>query len=267
MKLPTYPHVLFGRSPLVLVVGQVRFSALPGFADGSNVAAFDKRIREMYPKRDRIEQISFSLSPAHGVEHQSGPMLWKFSTVDNAWSVVLAESALTLEVRGYTSVTEFLDRFATVLDCLIEELDPGLQTRVGLRYIDEFRYRSASTVEEWAVLICPEILGFATAADDLFGSSTVQHTRQQLEVNMPNGTLMIRHGLLSGTSVEPIAEEAQSQGAFYLLDMDYYDGRTQPLDREVVIATLRSYNDTMYRFFRWVMREPLYRSLEPQDEA
>lgn len=265
MELPDYPHVLFGQSPLALVVGQVRFSPQPGFTEGTALAAFAKRLRTDYPKSERIEQLQLSVSPMHGMEHQAGPMLWKFSSVDDNWSAVLAENALTLEVRGgYSSINEFLKRFSSLLDHLIEELDPGLQTRVGLRYIDEFRYDEASTITDWATLIRPEFLGFAVMAEGLFGNSSISHTRQQIEVTRPDGTLMIRHGLLSGTSVEPIADRPPQQGRFYLLDMDYYNVQPQRIDRTEVITTMQRYNDTLYRFFRWIMLDKLYESLEPQ---
>ena len=267
MQLPDYPHVIFENPPLALVVGQIRFAPLPGFAEGVSVAAFGRRLRDRYPKRERVEQINISLSPAHGVEQQQGPMLWKFSSTDDAWSVVLAEDALTLEVRGYTFITEFLDRFSEIIDCLVETLDPGLQTRLGLRYIDEFRYPGAATIADWATLIRPEVLGLATTADELFGSSTVQNTRQQLEISLPDGALTIRHGLLSGTSIQPLAGEIPPQGPFYLLDMDYYSVGNQEIRSGAVVDTMTAYNQTMYRFFRWVMRDKLYESLEPRDDS
>jgi hypothetical protein len=69
-----------------------------------------------------------------------------------------------------------------------------------------------------------------------------------------DGTLLMRHGYLNGTTVTPVVGSKPKQGPFYLLDLDYFDEtpadfNPRPLDRIIL------YNNFLYRLFRWCIGE------------
>lgn len=262
-QLPSSERVLFHKPPLALVLAQIRFPVLPRFPDGAYVDRFYQALREDYPKSERTVQFAWPVTPEQGAGQVPGSTLWRFSTGDERWSVVLTENALTLEVRGYSSIEELVDRFTTAVERLSTTLNPALQTRLGLRYINEFRRPDADTLADWQSLIRPEVLGLAAVAQHLLDGGTVVLARQEMEVALPDGSLVIRHGLLTGTTIEPRAQDPPPEGRFYLLDMDRVDATTRSLDPALIANRLRNYNDLMYRFFRWVMLDPLYAALEP----
>lgn len=165
MKLPEYEWVRFANSPLKLVVGQVRFPTLLRFEQNSFVASFQEAVRDDYPKVARESTVTLQISPA-GVDRNSNGFLWRLSSRDNFWSVVLGESSLTLESRRYSSMQDFLERFGRVLEAAKDSLEISDRLRLGLRYINEFRYPSASDIADWRELelLNSEFLGFEASS-------------------------------------------------------------------------------------------------------
>jgi uncharacterized protein (TIGR04255 family) len=260
MPLPQYPSVIFSQTPLRLVICQVRFPVLLRFSDGAFVAPFHEAIAEEYPTPDREQVLGWEISPEKGVQTSPPTTVWRFNSADQAWSAVLGEAALTLEVRGYRAIDDFAPRFERLVVAARHHLGVRQRLRLGLRYINEFRRTDAETVADWAALFRPEFIGFV-GTDLIEGNATQSAVQAQFET--PQGTLNIRHGLFTGAAVQPLPENA---GKFYLLDMDYFDSRAAPLEAAGTTQRLRAYNNVMYRYFRWAIGDgALYESLEPQN--
>jgi hypothetical protein len=81
-----------------------------------------------------------------------------------------------------------------------------------------------------------------------------------------DGTLVIRHGLLTGTTIEPRPGQAAADlGRFYLIDLDYFDDTERALDLKATTEQLKAYNETLYRFVRWTIdKGKIYPQLEPR---
>lgn len=259
MKLPEYEWVQFKKAPLRLVIGQVRFTIMPRFEQKAFIAGFQEAVRSKYPRVSREQTVTYQLSPA-GINSGSGEALWRFSSRDNHWAVVVGESAITLETRGYASMSNFLERFRQILEAASETLGVTDRLRLGLRYTNEIRYSNAESLAEWRTLLNPEFVSF-DASSLLEGR--VDHTLQEIQIERSDGVLSIRHGLLNGTVVAPLSQEQPSGGRFYLIDLDYYNMTECDLDISAAIKQMQNYNDIMYRFFRWTLSETLYNYLEP----
>ena len=259
MKLPEYKWVQFRKAPLRLVIGQVRFTIMPRFEQKAFIAGFQEAVRAQYPRVSREASVTYQLSTV-GINPSPGETLWRFSSRDNRWAVVVGESAITLESRAYSSMSDFLDRFSQILKVANETLEVTDRLRLGLRYINEIRYPYAENFAQWTTLFNPEFAGFE-ASSLLDGQ--VDHTLQEIQINRSDGILSIRHGLLNGAIVAPLPQEKPGSGQFYLLDLDYYDMTESDLDISAIIKQMQDYNDIMYRFFRWTLSETLYNYLEP----
>jgi uncharacterized protein (TIGR04255 family) len=257
MKLPEHEWVQFKRAPLKLVIGQVRFTIMPRFEQKAFIAGFKDAMHAVYPRVSRDQAVTYQLSPA-GINPGTGEILWRFSSRDNKWAVVVGEAAITLESRGYSSMRDFLERFTAILEAAKETLEVNDRLRLGLRYINEIRHPDAESLTDWRKLLNPEFVGFD--ASSLLGGQ-VDHSLQEVQVERPDGTLAIRHGLLNGAVVAP--QEQPASGPFYLIDLDYYDTTECDLDIPATIKQMQDYNDIMYRFFCWTLGEKLYSYLEP----
>jgi len=259
MKLPEYEWVQFRKAPLRLVIGQVRFTIMPRFGQDTFIAGFQEAIRSEYPKVAREAAVTYQLSPA-GTQPNSGEKLWRFSSRDLLWSVVIGESAITLESRGYDSMKDFLNRFRFLIQAGKEQLGITDRLRLGLRYINEIRDPHAENFAQWRALLNP---GFASFDASSLLDGQIDHTLQEIQVNRPDGILAIRHGLLNGFVVAPLPQEQPVSEQYYLIDLDYYDMTECDLDIPATIKQMQDYNDIMYRFFRWTLSKKLYDHLEP----
>lgn len=261
--LPRYERVLFRHSPLRIVIGQVRFPVLFRFREKPFLAGFQEAIKAEYPRVAEENPVSLKLS-ASGVE-QTGDMLWRFSDRADDWSVVLGENALTLETRGFAHIDEFLERFERLVIAAREDLGVEERTRLGLRFVNEFRIEGANTLSAWGRLLNDRFVGYG-GSDLLDGSAEVAF--QDVRFKRDDGLFAVRHGLLAGTTVivQPRAgDPPQARAPFYIVDLDYFDEREGALDIGETIRQLREYNDIMYRFFRWTLDGgTLYDRLGPQ---
>lgn len=261
MTMPHYDRVIFGKAPLRLVVGQVRFPLLFRFNEKPFLAPFQEAIQPEYPRISQEQQVAVKFS-SKGVE-PAGETLWRFSDRDGSWSVILGEGSLTLESRRYTSVDEFLSRFEKLLNAATKHLGVADRTRLGFRFINEFRSSEADKLSDWAALLNPKFIGYG-GAELLDG--VVERAFHEIQSRRDDGILVIRHGLLVGSTVEarPPENPAQ-QGPFYLLDLDYFDNTEGALDVSAVLTKMRTYNESSYQFFRWTIDEGnIYKQLEPR---
>lgn len=264
MPLPEVTQVRYARAPLRLVVCQVRFPNLLRISDPIFVAGFQEVIAGDYPELKREQQMNIQVS-ATGTADTSQVMLYRFSDPGECWSLLLGENSLTLETRTYSSVEELLNRFEQVMNAARETLGVERRHRLGLRYVNEFRRPGKDTLADWREDFRSEFLGFAASIFD----EPVGYALQQVQVQRPDGHFVVRHGLLRGTMVPPLPSSSSTdpefQGPFYLIDLDYSDARSVPLDVMACREQLRAYNDFTYRFFRWTLTERHHVALEPQD--
>jgi uncharacterized protein (TIGR04255 family) len=238
----------------------VRFPLLFRFNERAFLASFQEAIQAEYPRVGQEQQVAFKVT-GKGVE-PSGEALWRFSDRDGSWSAVLGEGGLTLESRRYTSIDDFESRFEKLLAAAAEHLGVEERMRLGVRFINEMRFPGAAKLSDWAELLNPKFIGFGGGVEFLDG--VVDRSFSEIQSVRGDGTLVIRHGLLNGSTQEVRAEHAGEQGPFYLLDLDYFDGREQTLDLSKTITQLRAYNEAIYQFFRWALdRGKLYAALEP----
>jgi uncharacterized protein (TIGR04255 family) len=261
MPLPAYERVRFAKPPLRLVVAQVTFPLLFRFNEKPFLASFQEAIQPEYPRATQEQQIALAVT-AKGVE-QGGAVLWRFGDRSGRWAAVLGETSLTLEARAYGSIEEFVGRFERVLGAAVKHLGIGDRLRLGFRYVNEFRAVGAETLSDWASLLNPAFVGFAGAG---LLEGTVEQAFAQFQSKRDDGTVMVRHGLLAGTTVPLLpADPPTDLGRFYLLDVDYADNREGPLDVAGTAAQLRSYHEKIYQLFRWSLDGGrLYESLEPR---
>ncbi len=260
MPLPEYPRVRFAKSPLKLVIAQVRSSLLLRFRDAQSIANFQESLADVYPDVDREEQPSFRLT-ATAVTPKTNETLYRFSERTGDWSIVLGEDSLTLETRRYSSIDDLLARFERVMTAAQEHLGLRERHRLGLRYINEFRSPQTGSMAHWREQFKPEFLGFAASLFD----EPVSHMVQEVQVNRPDGRFVVRHGLLGGNPLLPTTVGSTAQEPFYLLDLDYSDARPSPLDLAGSAAQLKAYNRFCYHFFRWTLSKRLEDALEPHD--
>ena len=145
------------RSPLELVVCQVRHER--------NLAVGDaKRAPEVYnglggrggkyPDFDEAagDALNITGGPAGVATTTDQQRGWNCRSADGAWTVVLMPDFFALETRACTDWTDFSARLDELVRMVEAALEPSLEQRLGLRFIDRIKdpaVRSPGGWEGW----------------------------------------------------------------------------------------------------------------------
>lgn len=262
--LPQHEPVDLERSPLALVVAQVSFPTILSISTDDNLLAqFQGKIRDSYPNLLIGHGFGISIGLG-GIEQQPSPTRnFQFADSGRRWTVALSANAISLETRNYQDIDEFLDRLLRVVTAAKDTYKISAWERVGHRYVNEIRYPDADTPAAWRSLINPHLLG--PLSDDNIVSS-VRTAYQELTLEVPDGTLTVRHGYLpQGTTVVPAPgtnPSSETLGPFYLMDFDAFDDKGGEMNNETLDGLLRSYNKSIYSLFRWGLTGRLFEYLK-----
>ena len=250
-QLPSYDRVVLPAPPLEMCLVQVKYPPLARFAEPGYLNALKEALGEEYPLASVEQTVSLVVTP-QGITPTSGEFL-RFTSIDYSWSIVLSPEAVALENRRYSAIDEFAARFEMILRLIATHLHPRYQLRFGLRYINELRHPRGTTYEGWRLLLGhnPALLGLG--ARNMLGG-TIEQTIGELRTRRSDGTLLLRHGFLQGTTVSPMGGAQPKTGPFYLLDLDYSDEAAVVFD-PAQQERMRSYNAFLYRIFRWCVGE------------
>jgi uncharacterized protein (TIGR04255 family) len=250
--LPEYDQVIFHNSCLELCLAQLKYPPIQRFQDDSYMVGIKEALAADYPLVTIEQAMSIIVNPQGVIGQAPGANLLRFTSIDSRWSVVLSSESISLETREYSSVSEFATRFASILGHVATHFSPRYQLRFGLRYINEFRHPDGDSYKAWTQLLNPDLLGLG--ARGVLGGS-VEQTLGEVRTRRSDGSLLVRHGFLNGTTVVPMQNHPPKTGHFYLLDLDYFDETPVPFDVRQPIARMRRYNDILYRVFRWSIGE------------
>jgi uncharacterized protein (TIGR04255 family) len=245
--LPRYDQVIFKNSCLELSLVQLKYPPIQRFSDEKYMIGIRESLAMEYPLVTTEQAVNIVVGP-QGVAQATGPNMLRFTSIDSRWSVVLSSEFVSLETREYTDIDEFSHRFTKVLSSIATHFNPHHQLRLGLRYINEFRHPKGKDHEMWVRFLNPKLLGLG--ASQVLGGKVEQSIGEVL-TRRHDGHLLVRHGFLNGSTISPMPNRTAKTGQFYLLDLDYYDDKPVKFDVEAPIGQLLSYNDILYRVFRW----------------
>src|SRR4051812_34301788 len=90
-------YEVFPAPPLKAMLGQIQFPPTLKIGDISAVGRFHEAIRDRFPEFAPEQQFNITLGPA-GPQQAAVAQVYRFTTGDGTWSIVLGPQALTLEV-------------------------------------------------------------------------------------------------------------------------------------------------------------------------
>jgi uncharacterized protein (TIGR04255 family) len=175
------------RAPLIYVLAQVRIGAILQLAE--RIPPIQEALRKNYPYYRAKEMHNLHLgmpgsaSEALGlarVEH------WEFADRDRTSGFTLQSNAITFHTTRYDTFEPFLDALRNGLEAIHKELNVGLTTRIGLRYVDLIvpEQEGAPTM-----YVSPGLAGFPVQGVAKTNSETVVITSVQTEI----GQMVLRY--------------------------------------------------------------------------
>lgn len=257
-SIPAAPAFYLENDALSQVLCQIRFPTILRIRQEDAVIGFQDAVRAQYPRYTRQEGATIVMTP-EGVQQQPDMSVRHFfGSLDDGHSVILSTDFVAIDARKYEGIQDFSRRISDVVGVVREHFTPGEIERVGLRFINEFRFSGGELGAQMARAIEPHLLGAAGTSELLH---TTRATQQVVDLVGSDSQMLVRHGLqpFGGSMVEPTpfqkGDHLPSVDPCYVLDVDAFTDAAIPFDPEGVDATLRAFNDDIRSFFAWGVRE------------
>ncbi|MDA8332221.1 MAG: TIGR04255 family protein [Candidatus Dormibacteraeota bacterium] len=241
-------------SPLELVVCQVRHERNLVVADAKRALAVHAHLAEKYPTVEEASGVAINIlgGPAGvstAADQQRG---WNFRSTDRNWTVVLMPEFVSLETRAYTDWDDFSERLSELVGLVERELQPSLEQRLGLRFIDRITDPKMSTPSEWGGWIDERLLG--PILHDAFGPA-IKSIQQVVQLDGGDGMeVVLRHGCL-------LEGPAAGQAWPYLLDYDCSLSRARAFSAGAVRQGVEGLHELALSAFQAALTPRLYEHL------
>ncbi len=228
------------RSPLVLVLAQVRFS--PVAAMSTYLPFFQDSLRQRYPHYEArvVSSIQFA-DKATLLEEPH----WILIDRNRSESITLTSGFVTISTNRYDGFEDFLERFSFVLTKLAEHAKLDLSERLGLRYVNMVRPGPAETFADY---FRSTLLGFS---QDLLG---IEDSLNRFEFvgRTEEGKLVVRAMEFSDGKMLPpdlrdsvlkFSEVLSSGEKIRFLDVDHYAEATSDFSVPDILSVFWSLHD------------------------
>lgn len=251
LPLPAPDRTRLARSPLDLVVCQLRFET-QGQVNEAQIAltvhealgGADGRYPRLEPLQ--AQAVNFTLGLGAPAVSQQGISGWRYQSADGLWIVSLMPDHVGLETTRYTEWEDFRERMHELLEVTVEHIAPGIEQRLGLRYIDRITEVDASSPADWEPYLARELLGLAL--HEQLGPA-VTTTRQQLLLDLDEGyACAVNHGFVPG----------ENGRLDYLLDYDLFREGGRPFSADAVTEALDVLHDDAGKLFQASITPALY---------
>jgi uncharacterized protein (TIGR04255 family) len=130
-------------------------------------------------------------------------------------------------------------------------VDPSLEQRIGLRFIDRITHPDVASPQDWIGWIDPAFLGPIAHARVGEGVTTSQ---QIIQLETGDGrSLILRHGA--------VRDQEAGNRWMYLIDQDCFVERGRPFDPDQVLEVTESLHTLALQMFQEAITPALYKHL------
>jgi uncharacterized protein (TIGR04255 family) len=259
LELPDPDTSLLPRSPLRLVVCQVRHDRTFAAVDATRVIALHSELADRYPTITEAAVQTFGFLAGPGGAQMTTPEPskgWQFRSADETWTVTIQPDFFSLETSAYLDWSDFRERLLRVVRAVGAHVGPVVEQRVGLRYVDEVRDPVVTDPVDWRGWIDESLLG--PLVHPSFGPA-LRSTQQVLELEAHEALrVILRHGTLR------VPGEKQW---LYLLDHDCFRQQGRPFDADALAGTLDDLQRLALQVFQAAITPRLYRYLKGEDNG
>jgi uncharacterized protein (TIGR04255 family) len=256
LALPEADPTRLRKSPLEVVVAQIRYEHAPQAGEGRVAVAVHEALggaQGPYPNVEQLpaQTVNFTFTPGQApqAEQASGPATWRFASKDAAWTVSLTPDFVALETTRYTTwADDFRVRLGAIVDAVAEFVRPVLSSRIGVRYVDRIAELDLRSPADWEAYVAAELLG--PTRHPVLGPG-IRQAQQQLLLDVDEDTgCALRHGFV-----------AEGERLDYLMDFDVFRQAGRPFDPDEVKRTADTLNDYSLRLFHVCVTPALLEAL------
>jgi uncharacterized protein (TIGR04255 family) len=215
------PALKLARSPLVLVLTQVRFSSLLKMREV--VPEIQQGLRERgFPRYAQEEMQQFIFGPEVKAERDTK---WVFGDRSRTEAVTLSSSSVSYQTSHYDVFETFADRFGAVLDVIAPLTKLEFAERIGLRFVDLVRSsegRTASDLLRASVRgLSPADLGVPRCRHQFMLQAETEHGDLYVRSFENEGPKFMPPDLFSMHLLYPVDENALGTDPYRIIDIDH----------------------------------------------
>ncbi|MBL8693720.1 MAG: TIGR04255 family protein [Planctomycetes bacterium] len=251
LTAPPPAEVALSRSPLERVLAQVRFAPVLSVNRPDFVGPFQEAIRSDYPHLQPETSQTWNFG-SEGVASTSTAVAWRFLNSDQKWIVVLTHSFVTLETTSYVTRSDFMARFAAILEALYRLIGPTSVDRLGVRYSDRI---TETTAEQLGGLLRPEVFG----TTPLLHGGRSGHCITESLYEVPEGFLLARWGWMPPQVTVDAAVFPVIDRHSWILDLDVSTAAPMEFEPALLVERARSMAARSYTMFRWCVEDEFLR--------
>ncbi|MFJ2967616.1 TIGR04255 family protein [Streptomyces collinus] len=233
------------RPPVSLVVCQVRHETLPAACSPAAALAidaalgWDTRLEEHQPLPAPLADTETPSAPPVGTVARG----WRMQSVDSEWSVTVQADHFTIETSCYPGWEAFLRRARTLVEAVQATVQPEIEQRIGLRYVNQLQHPDVAQPADWRSLISDALYQdalYTAAGADLQAAMQVVDLQPE-----PAHRIVMRHGF------------QLREGLAYVLDSDCSRQKQRTFETEAIIASLEHLHCMARSAFVWATTKDL----------
>jgi len=194
LELPEPSRKRLRRSPLDLVVCQVRHDRDLSVADGKKAVRLGKALGDAYPVPEELHGQELRIQGGPGgvhARHEEVQGGWRFQSPDRKWTVTVTPEAYSLETTEYLDWDDFSGRLRVLTEAVGDLFDLDVEKRLGLRYIDKLSRSDVSEIGDWQHWVHPALLG--PVLHPALGAAVDAHQGISRFLVDADATVMLRH--------------------------------------------------------------------------
>lgn len=233
---------IFTKSPLVLVIFQIRWENLTSLSDdlSGEANAISAEISEKFPYSGITNEVSFRIDQS-GVGTEPGSKIYNWFSLNKAKTVTLAPTFLTIQTSEYFGLENFMEDVAYVLRATLNHVRVPAISRAGFRYVNRALGNQSS-----ANFVEPPL----AAAQKLRLSDRVEirHSISDLNLGVGQNSIQTRVGLLPpGISIDPAILPTEETS--WIFDLDAFTDIKFYANVDDILDKGRELADLAYDFF------------------
>lgn len=229
------------RNPLKVVVAQVRFPLIHGLAAPATHAAIQRALTDTHPRSlESVQEVTFAVTPQGPTPPQVEQTAIRFGDPSGTGVIAIGPLAASYETTRYESWEAFRPEFERVLRLVAEHGMPTEYARLGLRYVDEVVIEGVATIDDWAEILSPNVLG---DPGSLLRDPRVVETSQQGRIRIGEDDVRFRHAYVDRR------RGVEDHWSVYVIDTDISTSRIAPWDIAELLGRVDRYHDWMTKIF------------------
>lgn len=251
---PLAPEIPLSEPPLVRVLAQIKFPKILAIGtNDSEVAAFQEKIRSVYPILEREQSFNLAISSPSAPPEVRPEVIWRFQDLKKHWRITLAPDFVTLEAFQYLNRADFSTRLEDILAAVQSTYAPSAVLRVGVRYIDCIKPPHIQQLEN---LFQPTVLGIHKTE---LGNAA-EYNMTECLLHAEEGQIQCRWGLLPPGATHDPGIPLPLDGNSWVLDLDMFSVEQMSFDSAELSEVFRSYAGRLYTLFRWMVKDEFIRT-------